>query len=206
MKIFAVARNYGGICDVSPYGEGEEPVWYELPDSSQLHTCQPFFVPDFGDDFRIMPSLAVRVCRLGKGIAPRYAARYIDAVGLGCNVISAGLLASRRRDGLPWAAATAFDKSCLLSPWREAQDIADTVADTIFTLECGGNRLTYHAAMMRRDIGEILQLLSRDITLKNGDVILAALHPSGLPASIGDKLIATDNNPEHSAILDINIR
>ena len=60
--------------------------------------------------------------------------------------------------------------------------------------------------MMRRDIGEILQLLSRDITLKNGDVILAALHPSGLPASIGDKLIATDNNPEHSAILDINIR
>ena len=48
---------------------------YEIPDSSLLRSGQPFFIPDFAGEFRAMPSAVVRIGRLGKGIAPRFAVR-----------------------------------------------------------------------------------------------------------------------------------
>lgn len=208
MKIFAVARNYADDSCVSPYGEGFGPVWYELPDSAQLHTHQPFFVPDFGNDFRIMPSVAWRISRLGKGIQPRYACRYIDAVGLGCNVIAADLLARLRSEGLPWASAVAFDKSCFLSDWSPVTADNENLPMPVFSIRCGKESLEYHTAAAIHDIGIVLQSISRDITIKNGDVILSAIHPRGLHALTGDKFIAqtSDNNSKQSIILDINIR
>lgn len=53
-----------------------------IPDSAVGRISQPWFVPDFGSEWRAHLALAVRVGRLGKGIAPRYFDRYVDAVTL----------------------------------------------------------------------------------------------------------------------------
>ena len=58
--------------------------------------------------------------------------------------------------------------------------------------------LTCSADGMRLPIGSLIAEISRDNTLKNGDIVLAALHPTGFLARIGDRLeafeISTVNN------------
>lgn len=60
-----------------------------LADSSLLLGNRPLFVPDWAHSFQCTLGLAVRVCRLGKCVAPRFAHRYWDAV-TGC-LITRGL-------------------------------------------------------------------------------------------------------------------
>ena len=49
-------------------------------DSALLVNRKPFFIPDETNNPVAFPALALRVCRLGKHIAPRFANRYYDAV------------------------------------------------------------------------------------------------------------------------------
>lgn len=78
-----------------------------LADSSILTTGRPLFVPDWAASFTATLSVAARVSRLGKCIAPQWAHRYWDAI-TGClltggvdhqgNAIALGAL-SRSHDG-----------------------------------------------------------------------------------------------------------
>lgn len=51
-----------------------------IPDSAIGRDSQPWFLPDFGTDWRGYEAVAVRISRLGKGIAPKFADRYVDAI------------------------------------------------------------------------------------------------------------------------------
>ena len=55
------------------------------------------------------------------------------------------------------------------------------------------------------DFGETLADISRDITVKDGDLILAPLHPDGLILTQGSRLTITDEL-NNNKILDISIR
>ena len=98
MKIFAAVGNHAGF--IPAYGESVVPsdrdiphgFWYEIPDSSIIRSGNPFFVPDFDTRFVALPSIAVRICKLGKGIAPRFVPRYYDEVTFGLSVVAADRL------------------------------------------------------------------------------------------------------------------
>lgn len=196
MKIFAVARNYGPTSSHSPFGEGVEPVWYEIPDSSILRTGQPFFIPDFSDEFRVFPSIAIKIGRLGKGIAERFAERYIASYAVACSVVGTTLLESLRSRGLPWSRAAAFDKSCMTG------NFSDNLTD-VFRIFTDSAEITYRTEEIRMPVGKIISLISRDITLKEGDIILPALHPEGLRLERRHDLKAEDSVER---LLDIHIR
>ncbi len=53
------------------------------PDSAILKDGKPFFIPDFSKEIHYETELVVRINRLGKNIAPRFANRYYDAVTVG---------------------------------------------------------------------------------------------------------------------------
>ncbi len=200
MKIFAITRNYGDFLPSSPFGEGPRPVWYEIPDSSILRSGQPFFLPDFSTEFRAFPSLAIRIGRLGKGIAEKFAARYVADSGIACAVVATPLLAELRRDGLPWAAATAFDKCCWLGKFTPG-----LTKDSEYRICSGDNAMTYRTANLRCSPEAMISALSREITLKEGDVILVALHPEGMILSYPASFTINDSDAE-SLLLDIHLR
>lgn len=203
MKIFAVACNYDAPGSVNYFGNQELPCWYEIPDSAILRSGQPFFIPDFAADFRVFPSLICRISRLGKAIAPKFATRYILEGTLGCSAIAVDLLTRLRHDGLPWSRAVAFDKACMIGAMMPLERLTDSRC----MLRCGDNTLSYDPRRMRHDIPEVISLLSRDNTLKEGDLILMALTPAGLPLLRGDRLTADITCLSESfRILDINIR
>lgn len=198
MKIFAVARNYGSSEAGSPFGDGPDPIWYELPDSSILRSGQPFFIPDFSSEFRAFPSIAIKIGRLGKGVAERFASRYISSYAMACSVVGTSLLERLRSNGLPWSRATSFDKACLIGGFHE--ELPGEGPVRIFT---ESDELIYSLDEIRNSCQRIISLLSRDITLKEGDIILPALHPEGLFL-----LDRCDLKAERSGIrlLDIHVR
>ena len=68
-------------------------------DSCLLNNRKPFFLPEQDADIRMTPCIVLRVSRLGKHIAPKFANRYYDAVANGADFCNDTLLAQARKKG-----------------------------------------------------------------------------------------------------------
>lgn len=193
MKVFCVINNNAG-------GEGTEPFWYMLPDSSVVRSGNPFFVPDFDTEFKAFPSVAVRIDRLGKSIAPRFAPRYYSEVTAGVAVAATGLLERLRGGGMPWDRAVAFDRSCFIGDYIPSENL---FAEGGMSVVCGGVRRDIRLEDMKYGIDGIIAEVSRTNTLKTGDIVLAALAADGIPLIEGNTLEAYCGD---SRTLEIRIR
>ena len=87
MKIIAVGMNYAQHNKELGHTQvNTEPVIFMKPDSAILKDGKPFFIPDFSKEIHYETELVVRINRLGKNIAPRFANRYYDAVTVGIDL------------------------------------------------------------------------------------------------------------------------
>ena len=205
MKIFAAVGNHAGF--IPAYGESVVPsdrdiphgFWYEIPDSSIIRSGNPFFVPDFDTRFVALPSIAVRICKLGKGIAPRFVPRYYDEVTFGLSVVAADRLGDSMVRGLPWTPAVAFDGSCMLGRFIPTEECGGK-----FLIKAGGNEVAWSLDSACRHIGEIISEISRGCTIKTGDIILPYISSAGIRLLPGDHIsvMTTDS----SNILEINVK
>lgn len=223
MKIFAFAGNYASedtegaeedplYAVMRPRPDGD-PVWFGMPDSAETRNRKPVFVPDFDADFRLLPTVIYLIGKLGKGMPARFADRYIEAAGIGAALVAADTLRRLSAAGLPWERAVAFDRSCLCG---NLEPPGAFIEYGPLEIKCGGESLTYDPARLIRPVDRLIEYLGRDHTLKNGDLLLAGLHPHGLPAVPGTRLTAfpakdrngiadqTDNNLR--TLIDIPIR
>lgn len=93
-------------------------------DSSLLVNKKPFFIPDWSNDIRMTPCVVLRVSKLGKNIAPRFADRYFDAIAPGINIQAADWV--EKGD---WVQGWAFDYSLPIGgfipteQWKEEEII-----------------------------------------------------------------------------------
>lgn len=204
MKIFSVLHNYGGSDAEllsSPFGQGETD-WFEIPDSALLRSGNPFFIPEFDSGFAIFPSIAFRIGRLGKNIAPRFAERYLKEFTMAFCVVGLDSLAQLRAEGKPWCRAVAFDRCCWLGNLQPFDALFDYGN---FEIRCADKSYSYSPGNLLCSPAEILSLLSQNNTLKIGDFILAGLTPGGIPIEIGSSLHASAPKLNCNFI-DINIR
>ena len=88
-------------------------------DSCLLNGRKPFFLPEGTHEIGATECVILRVSRLGKGIAPKFAARYYDAVAPGVDFIAMDLLRKAQAAGKPWTQAIAFDYSLAIGEWGE---------------------------------------------------------------------------------------
>lgn len=103
MKIIAVGMNYAQHNKELGHTQvNREPVIFMKPDSAILKDGKPFFVPDFSNEVHYETEVVVRICRLGKNIAPRFAHRYYDAVTVGIDFTARDLQRKFREAGNPW--------------------------------------------------------------------------------------------------------
>ena len=203
MKIFAVMGAYdsGAAAEEGVWlPEAGQPVWYEIPDSSISRSGNPFFVPDEDGVFAAFPSVAYRVCKLGRSVAERFAPRYYDEATIGFSVVDMRRLAALRAASMPWTAAVAFDRSCLLGNFMP---ISAFINYADFSLTCGEASLKYQPNRIKVGIDRVVSLLSADNTIKTGDIILGALSRCGIRLMPGSRLRvdAADLN-----VFDINVK
>ena len=74
MKIIAVGMNYAAHNKELHHSlELSEPTIFMKSDSSLLKDGKPFFIPDFSSEVHYETEIVVRIDRLGKNIAERFA-------------------------------------------------------------------------------------------------------------------------------------
>lgn len=193
MKIIALWNNYGTALPENE--ELTEPAVCWLSDSCLLREGRPFYVPDFDDDFRLFPSLAIRIDRLGKGIGTRFAYRYWNHVSLWLNARACSMSRRLSRAGLPQAAAVAFDCSLVAAPFFEVTP--EESSDLAFVVCRNGEPVCrWESTALRMGPDEAVSAMSRHNTLKTGDIILLGFPEQGVAVSPGDRIeVMTERAP-----------
>lgn len=205
MKIFAVGMNYAEhnkeMCH--PLIKPEEPVIFMKPDSALLKDGKPFFIPDFSQEVHYETELVVRICRLGKNIATRFAHRYYDAVTVGIDFTARDLQRKLRAEGKPWEISKGFDSSAVVGSFVPVDSLGD-VQQLGFSLLVDGERVQQGCtADMLFKVDELIAWISRFFTLKIGDLLFTGT-PAGVgPVSVGQHL---QGYLEKEKVLDFYVR
>lgn len=163
------------------------PAWTVLSGASILQGGNPYFVPDFAQNFEAYPSIALRVGKLGKGISTRFADRYVDGVAP-CAVIAAvDLLKSLQEAGLPWTPAVCYDRSLALGRFTPC-DFKE-INDLIVTLRLASDQSdeSLDRRITKKNAAEAICAISSDNTLKTGDIIVLPWGRKSLQMNIGAK-------------------
>ena len=190
MKIFAVGWNYlRHNKEMNRALLPQEPVLFMKPDTALLKDGKPFFLPPFSERVEYETELVVRISRLGKNVAPRFAYRYYDAVTVGIDFTARDLQARLRAEGSPWEISKGFDGSAVVGDFVPVEELAGGVQDQHFSLRVGGKEVQRgHTADMIFPIDEMIAYISRFYTLRMGDLLFTGT-PEGVgPVAIGDHL------------------
>lgn len=181
MKIFAVGLNYASHNkEMKRTFESSEPVLFMKPDTALLKDGKPFFLPDFSEDVQYETELVVRVSRLGKNIAERFAHRYYDQVTVGIDFTARDLQKKQKELGLPWEIAKGFDHSAAVGTFIPIESVT-ALQDLNFRLDINGETVqSGNSRDMIYPVDRIIAFISRFFTLKIGDLIF-----TGTPAGVG---------------------
>ena len=190
MKIIAVGMNYAQHNKEPGHTqENREPVIFMKPDSAILKDGKPFFVPDFSHEVHYETEVVVRICRLGKNIAPRFAHRYYDAVTVGIDFTARDLQRKFREAGNPWELCKGFDNSAAIGTFISLEQAGGDLQNLDFHLDIDGCEVQRgNTADMLFKIDDIIAYVSRFMTLKIGDLLFTGT-PAGVgPVSVGQHL------------------
>ena len=205
MKIFAVGLNYlqhNKELDGTLY-KPEEPVIFTKADSALLTGGKPFFIPDYTQQCEYETEVVVRICRLGRSIAQRWAHRYYDQVTVGIDFTARDLQRRLRSQGMPWELSKGFDGSAVIGEMVRKEELPD-VQDLHFCLDINGQRVQEgHTADMLFKVDELVSYISRFFTLKMGDLIYTGTPVGVGPVHEGDHLTGY---LEGRKVLDFNVR
>ncbi len=189
MKIIAVGMNYAAHNkELHHTLELTEPTIFMKSDSSLLKDGKPFFIPDFSSKIHYETELVIKVDRLGKNIAERFAHRYYHEVTVGIDFTARDWQRRLRAQGLPWELSKSFDNSAAIGTFIPLAE-AGNVNDLSFRLDLNGKTVQEgHTREMLFSVDRIIAYVSRFFTLKIGDLIYTGT-PAGVgPVHIGDRL------------------
>jgi acylpyruvate hydrolase len=190
MKIICIGRNYVKHIEELKNEIPSEPVVFMKPDTSLLLNNKPFYIPSFTQNLHHEVELVIRISRLGKNIAPEFANRYYNAIGIGIDFTARDLQDELRAKGLPWEKSKAFDSSAVLSKEFVPTEELD-LKNIGFRLDINGTTVQQgNSNQMIYDFDAIVSNVSKYFTLKLGDLIYTGT-PAGVgPVKIDDRLEA----------------
>ena len=124
--------------------------------------------------------LVVKISRLGKNIAERFAHRYYEEVTVGIDFTARDLQKKQKEKGLPWEISKAFDNSAALGTFILKEEAGD-VNNIDFHLDINGKLVQQgNTSDMIYSVDKIISYISRFFTLKIGDILF-----TGTPAGVG---------------------
>ena len=205
MKIIAVGMNYAlHKQELGHTEENREPVIFLKPDSAILKQGKPFFLPTFSKEVHYETELVVRICRLGKCIAPRFAHRYYDAVTIGIDFTARDLQRAFREQGHPWELSKSFDNSAAIGEFISLEKVGGDVQNIDFHLDIDGKQVQHGCTRdMLFKVDEIIAYVSQFMTLKIGDLLYTGTPVGVGPVSIGQHL---EGYLEGEKLLDFYVR
>lgn len=182
MKVFVMTDNY------KPARDDKASGWYFIADSAVTNTGKPFYVPDGVGKVEACLAPAVRISRLGKTVAPKFAHRYYGEMAASLHFRLPDLEASLIANGRPGDAAHSFDRALFVGEFFPFD------SDSTFSLNLNGTPVaSFRFSDLAKDLDEIIAEISVLNTLKMGDMILPALC-RGVEIKPGDILEVKHND------------
>lgn len=191
MKLIGIGRNYIDHAKELNNPVPSEPVIFLMPDTALLRNNDPFYIPSFTNEVHYEVELVVKINRIGKNIAPKFAHRYYEEIGIGIDFTARDLQSKLKSKGLPWANAKGFDYSAPISKTFINKSEFSSVDDINFSLLKNGVEVQKgNSSEMIFKIDELISYISQFYTLKIGDLIYTGTPPGVGKVEIGDKLEA----------------
>ena len=185
MKIICIGRNYAKHIAELANERPESPVVFLKPDSAILPKKNPFFIPPFSDDIHYEVEVLVKINKVGKHIAAKFAHKYYNEIGLGIDFTARDVQAKCKEKGLPWEKAKAFDGSAVMSEFYPKEQFKiDSLPFQL--LKNGAVVQDGNTDAMLWKTDELIAYVSQYFTLKKGDIIF-----TGTPAGVG-KVVTND--------------
>ncbi|MCJ8291941.1 MAG: fumarylacetoacetate hydrolase family protein [Crocinitomicaceae bacterium] len=188
MKIICIGRNYADHAKEMNSAVPEVPMFFMKADISLLRPGTPFFYPTFSNDIHYECEVVVKIDRVGKNIAERFAYKYYSEIGLGIDFTARDLQAECKRKGHPWEIAKSFEGSAAIS--KEFIPVEGLDCQNLqFSMQQNGKVVQNGTTSdMIFTIDSLISYISKFMTLKKGDLIYTGT-PAGVgPIAIGDEL------------------
>jgi 2-keto-4-pentenoate hydratase/2-oxohepta-3-ene-1,7-dioic acid hydratase in catechol pathway len=179
MKIICIGRNYAKHIEELQHERPDEPVIFLKPDTAIVAKKSPFIIPEFSQDVHHEVEVLVRINKVGKYIAAKFAHNYYDEIGLGIDFTARDLQQKLKDKGLPWEKAKAFDGSAVIGEFLPKTRF-ESVENLTFELTNNGKLVqTGNTSNMLWKMDEIISYVSQFFTLKIGDIIFTGT-PEGV--------------------------
>ncbi|HEX8270354.1 MAG TPA: fumarylacetoacetate hydrolase family protein [Flavobacterium sp.] len=188
MKIICIGRNYASHIAELQNERPDEPVIFLKPDTAILPKQFPFVIPEFSSDIHHEIEIIVKISKVGKYIASKFAHKYYDEISVGIDFTARDLQQKLKDKGLPWEKAKAFDGSAVIGDFL-SKKLFSSVESIKFELIKNGAVVQHgNTANMLWKIDEIIAYVSQFFTLKIGDIIFTGT-PEGVAAVMPDDIL-----------------
>ena len=180
-KVVGVGKNYVDHAEELDSDVPEEPLIFMKPATSVIGPNAPVVLPSISELIHHEAELAVVVGRVARNVKAEDASTYIFGYTAANDVTARDL---QQKDG-QWTRAKGFDTFCPLGPAIETElDPLERLA--VICRVNGEVRQAGFTADMVFGVAEILEFVTRVMTLLPGDVLLTGT-PSGVgPVEAGD--------------------
>lgn len=177
---------------------------YVKPDSSLLIGGKPFFYPYFSSEITYRLCFVVKICKLGKTIAEKFAHRYYDEVTVGVSFTASDLQRElMSAGGLSWDIAVGFDGSAVVGNFVPL--LGSGNAESVFCCLAVNGEVVQNCGSTRLlpEIDKIIAYISLFYTLKTGDLIFLSVSVEEKRAAIDDRIEGYLNNKK---LLSFNVK
>ena len=106
------------------YNEAGEVAYNVIGDNALLRNNDDVYIPAFATELSCVPQVVLRIGKIGKHVAERFAGRYYEEVGVGIRFYADNLERELLAASLSPAAAMAFDSSAALSPMKSLTGVS----------------------------------------------------------------------------------
>lgn len=182
----------------------DNPVLFMKPDTALLTADKhQFYIPDFSSDIHYEAELVVRIDKMGKNIAERFAHRYYKEITIGIDFTARDIQSDLKKQGLPWEISKAFDNSAAIGTFVSKEKYEKDIQSLGFELQIDNTTVqSGNTSDMIHPVDKIIAYASRFFTLKTGDLIF-----TGTPAGVGRVTIGNhlEGSIEGEKLLNLNI-
>ena len=179
MKIVCIGRNYAAHAKELGNEVPAEPVFFMKPETAVLRE-KDFYLPDHSSDVHYEAEIVVKISRPGKFIKAHHAHKYYNELSIGIDFTARDIQQKCKEKGLPWEIAKAFDGSAPIGRFIPVNQFED-IQNIDFHLDIDGKTVQKgNTANMLFGINQLIEYISKYVTLKTGDLIY-----TGTPEGVG---------------------
>ncbi len=142
------------------------------PDNAVLRNNDNFYIPHISSDIVCGSGIVVRISRLAKCIAPKFASRCYDSITAGATFLARDIMNKAISEARPADEAYCFDHSTAIgTEWLTPEQLT---AESSLFMSIGDNVQSYIDSNIISTIDKGVSFASNKLTLKTGDLIFIA--------------------------------